>query len=224
MTTESKYKDEDLIGKKFGRLTVKEVITRNKTRYCKCICDCGNERLVKMYHLIYKETVSCGCYAKTRATTHGLYYHPLYHVIICMIQRCTNKKDPAYSYYGGRGIKVYEKWKNHPCEFIKFAEENGWRKGLTTDRINPDGDYEPNNIRFVDRHTQSANRNLSKNNKTGYCGIKPHKNKFISIITFRGKNVYLGLHESKKDALDALNKYIIDNNLTEYKIQEWKGE
>ncbi len=83
--------------------------------------------------------------------------HPLYHVWNAMKQRCTNSNHPSYPDYGGRGIAICEDWLDHPATFIEWSLANGWRRGLTIDRRNNDGNYDPNNCRFVVRVVQNRN-------------------------------------------------------------------
>lgn len=222
-----KYKDEDLIGKKFGRLTVLRIEVVNNKRRCYCKCDCGKEKYVIPNVLVRGGIVSCGCYNKEHFTsrTHGLRHHPLYPLWGYIVKRCTNPNCKDYKNYGARGIKICDEWRKRPDLFINYCLENGWNENLTIDRIDVNGNYEPNNLRFVDRHYQAVNQRLRIGNTSGYKGISTRtKGKtWKSQITINRKLICLGYYDSKKDALDARNKYIIDNNLTEYKIQEWKG-
>lgn len=229
------YKDEDLIGKTFGKLTIlsvfkKEVgkIKREKNRYAHCKCTCGKEKDVSLKHLFSGKIKSCGCLEIESRIKHGLHNHPLYVRWLGMIQRCTNPKSNSYKNYGARGIKVCPQWmgilglKN----YIKFCINNGWKKELTVDRINNNGDYEPSNIRFVGYHIQGINQRISSKNTSGYRGVSFGKsaNKWLPTIRVNNKRIYLGRYDTKKEAVEARNKFIIDHNLTEYPIQEWRGE
>jgi hypothetical protein len=91
------------------------------------------------------------------AKTHGMRKHPLYMRLMNMIQRCHNPKASGYVYYGEKGISVCYTWRNDPSSFIRWANANGWEPGLTIDRINNDGDYEPDNCRFI-----TASENYSR--------------------------------------------------------------
>lgn len=92
---------------------------------------------------------------------HGLTGHPLYSVWNGMKRRCTNNKDQAYYNYGGRGISVCDEWHGF-LPFYNWAINNGWEKGLTIDRKENDGNYEPDNCRFVTRLVQASNRRNPK--------------------------------------------------------------
>ena len=118
---------------------------------------------------------------------HGYSYHPLYHVWRGMKVRCTDVNNEKYKNYGGRGISIYEKWL-YPMIFIEWALENGWDKGLRLDRIDNDGDYTPENCRFVSPTISSNNQRLLRsNNTTGYRGIAKDKrrieNPYVARIT-----------------------------------------
>ena len=145
---------------------------------------------------------------------------------LSMIRRCVDEKDPHYKYYGDRGIKVCEEWLDKEKGFVNYYNcivERGWKEGLSVDRIDNNGNHEPNNVRCVNYHVQNANRRVSKLNTSGYSGIWFHRTVGESYITINRKRIYLGGYKNKKDAVDARNKYIINNNLSEYAVQEWKG-
>ena len=158
----------DLTNQKFNRLTVLEYSGKNKcgTSLWLCRCDCGTEKVIISSHLKNGNTASCGCLQKEIAsesqTTHGRSYHPLYFVLDAMKQRCYNKNNKAYKNYGGRGITVCPEWRNEPEVFIDWAKANGYEIGLQIDRINNDGNYEPNNCRFVTRKENNNNRRDNK--------------------------------------------------------------
>lgn len=99
---------------------------------------------------------------------HGLHNHPLRFCWSAMKQRCYNQKNKQYKDYGGRGISICDIWINDFISFYKWAIKNGWEKGLTIDRIDNDGNYEPNNCRFITREYQ--NRNTSRVKLIEYDG------------------------------------------------------
>ena len=223
-----KYKDSELIGKKFGRLTIKEMFYKKNRRYCRCRCDCGKETETSLSNILYRDTKSCGCLQRKNSkeynTKHGLWGTPLYFVWGSIVKRCVNKKDKSYKYYGGKGVEVCEEWKNSFLSFFKWACENGYKKGLSIDRIDSNGNYEPVNCRFVDMHFQSANKNPNKNNKSGYTGVawKEKEKRWEAKINVKGKAIYIGRYKNKKEAVDSRDKYILDHKLFEYPIQEFK--
>lgn len=94
--------------------------------------------------------------------------HPLASVWGGMKQRCNNPNNKQYHNYGGSGVSVCEEW-NSLRLFILWAESNGWIKGLTIDRINPKGNYEPNNCRFL---TRAENNRNKTNNKLNWDKVK----------------------------------------------------
>ena len=156
----------NIIGKRYGRLTVKsETAERSKCGEVKylCSCDCGNETVVVGTSLRNEKTQSCGCLLKEstteRAKTHGLSKDPLYRIWDGMKQRCHNPKNRAYKYYGARGIYVCDEWFNSPEAFIKWAKENGWEKNLEIDRIDNNKGYSPDNCRCV---THKVNMNNTR--------------------------------------------------------------
>lgn len=157
-------KYEDLSGKKFGKLTVIKKIGTNKAEHScwLCKCDCGNEVIVDRSNLSINKikTISCGCYKKEVITKHNKYKTKIYSAYISMRQRCYNKKNKAYKYYGGRGIKICEEWINKENGFINFYNwsiDNGWKEGLSIDRIDVNSNYEPKNCRWVDSWIQMNN-------------------------------------------------------------------
>ncbi len=142
---------------------------------------------------------------------HNLCSHPLYSIANAMHQRCYNKKRKGYKNYGGRGIKVCDEWLNDKEAFINWSLDNGWEKGLTIDRIDNDGDYEPDNCRFVTRQAQMYNTRLIQNhNKTGYRGVAYHKQtgRYQATFNINRKQKYLGIYKTAKKAAlirDAYN-------------------
>jgi hypothetical protein len=153
-------KNDDLTGRIFGRWRILGPGPLVKgTRFWACVCTCGEERLVHHYNLVRKKTKSCGCYQREdtsrRRRTHGRSGHPLYSQWQAMRARCLYPHHRDYRFYGARGIMVCEEWK----EFDGFLRdmEAGWRKGLTIERVDVDGDYEPSNVRWATQAEQARN-------------------------------------------------------------------
>ena len=137
---------EDLTGKTFTRLTVIKFAHKKKKFYnnskkatsvnywlCKCIC--GNTLIVEHYHLKYGHTKSCGCLQREKSTKintkHGFEKSRLYHIWQGMKRRCLNKNEQNFDRYGGRGIKICDKWLKNPKSFILWALSNGYNDNLT---------------------------------------------------------------------------------------------
>lgn len=152
----------DLTGQRFGRLRVlgQDGYTRvSRNAVWVCQCDCGNTARVDSGMLRHGDTASCGCYRKEviaeRNRRHGMRRNRVYTTWVGMRQRCGNPNAHAYENYGGRGITVCERWRN----FQNFYADMGERPpGLTLDRIDNDGNYEPGNCRWATRQVQSQNQ------------------------------------------------------------------
>lgn len=150
---------KNLIGNRYGRLTVKEFSHMNKKHsYWLCVCDCGNTHIVRSDCLKNGYVQSCGCLNKEpRNVTHGQTKTKLYHVWASMKNRCLNDNDANFRHYGGRGIKVCDDWlKFEP--FRNWALSHGYEEGLSIDRIDVNGNYESSNCRWVTRDIQAKNR------------------------------------------------------------------
>ena len=156
------------VGDKFGKLTVLGVVENTGTgRKWRCRCDCGNIKDVWIEHLKSGHTKSCGCYRKQyvsdKNTTHNLRYTKLYRIWLGMKARCYCKSQKGYKYYGGKGIKVCEDWKNDFLKFYNWAIQNGYSDSLTIDRIDSDKNYEPSNCRWATYYEQEHNKKRHKN-------------------------------------------------------------
>ncbi len=179
---------KDLTGQRFGRLTVIEFagnkITPNGSRKTmwKCLCDCGNEAVITGGQLNNGRTKSCGCLQKEVVgqinRTHNLSNKcgRLYPLWKSIKHRCYCKTSKDYIRYGGRGIVMCSEWKDNFLSFYEWAISNGYKeektnKGLnilTIDRIDVNGNYEPDNCRFVTNEIQSQNKRNSMSDSEKY--------------------------------------------------------
>jgi len=155
----------DLTGQRFGRLVVIEEAGRasdGRVRWL-CKCDCGDYTSTPCTKTLRNGTCrSCGCIERERPNkqTHGMTNTKLFGVWNGIKQRCYNPNSKSYKTYGDRGIKVCDEWRDDFMTFHNWAIANGYKEGLTIDRIDNDGDYEPNNCRWI-----TLQENVSKMRK-----------------------------------------------------------
>lgn len=163
---------DHLEGNKYGRLTVIERDKNKGGSYWLCKCDCGNTTSVLGIDLKDGKTKSCGCLmrevSKDNATKHGFSKTKLYKVWKGIKSRCHNKTNNSYKYYGGKGIGVCKQWEHDFMAFRTWSLDNGYKEGLSIDRIDSNKDYEPSNCRWVTPLIQS--NNTSRNHILTYHG------------------------------------------------------
>lgn len=188
----SRAEIDSYIGKRYSRLLIISISKYDKGRhkypmYCaKCVCDCGNIRDYELYNLIKLKgnAKSCGCLrienGHKSLTTHGLSRLLLYKVWDSMKQRCTNPNDTGYKNYGGRGISICNEWLHNPEIFIKWALNNGYKKGLVIDREKNNGNYTPNNCRFITN--KLSQRNTRRNKICTYRNLKKPLCEWMEIL------------------------------------------
>lgn len=165
------HKRYELVGKTYGKLVVLQFAGMGDDYASRWIvrCECGTEKIVVGKSLVRGHTRSCGCMQGGRSGLYGAVKRthgksntsPLYTAWINIRQRCNNKNNQDYRIYGGRGIRVCEEWNT---SFEAFQRDMGptWARGLTIDRIDTNGRYEPANCRWVPMSEQWKNRRLAE--------------------------------------------------------------
>lgn len=192
---------------------------------CECLL-CGNDKIILATHINTQRATSCGCdhYQKISEAkkTHGKAFSSEYNSWQHMKRRCTNENYHAYHRYGARGIKVCDRWLN---SFENFYADMGDKPTPEhqLDRIDNDGNYEPNNCRWVTPKENSNNRGKQKN-KVGYTGVSYRKNRYEVSFTVNRKHKYVGVFKTLEEAVNARKNAIINynkNNNTNLKYEEF---
>lgn len=205
----NKFNWESLIGMQIGRLNV--VGPCGKDRYgnpkFRCICECGNEVITLGTKLNQGLKLSCGCLQKEKAkacmTTHGKTKTRIYNIWNAMIQRCNNPNAISYKRYGGRGISVCDEWKDHFENFLEWSMANGYRDNLSIDRIDNNGNYNPDNCRWATVSEQANNTRRSR--IITYNGITKTAKEWADYFGFNYKYFHEKLKKSDWSIETVLN-------------------
>ena len=153
------------VGERFDRLFVLKFSHRVKNRFfVLCRCDCGTEKLFATSDLKSGRVHSCGCLLREMCeekTKNKIKNIRLHYIYLSIKKRCFSSKAKSYRNYGARGITMCPEWADKKTgyrTFEKWAIEHGYKQGLSIDRINNDGDYEPSNCRWATNYEQSNNK------------------------------------------------------------------
>jgi hypothetical protein len=206
----------DITGKIFNRLKVIDYSHTDKRSksYWKCVCECGNEVIVRSDSLTSGNTKACGCLskelkskmAKTYLTKHGETKTRLYKIWSGMRDRCSSFGTEKGKHYADKGITICKEWD----EFIPFKEwslSNGYESNLTIDRINVNGNYEPSNCRWLTIQEQERNRGNSI--YVVYNGERKHLKDWSKDLNINYHTLY--------------QRYKINTN-PEYVLRKLRGE
>jgi len=182
-----------ILGQKFNHLLVKELSHKvGSSEYYMCICVCGKERIVKKDRIIIGAVKSCGCIRKPSSNIgHGCAKAgnetPEYRTWKGIRKRCHNPKSVGYKNYGGRGIKVCDRW----SKFENFLADMGQKPTPkhTIERRDNNGNYEPNNCRWATVKEQNNNRR--SNTKVTYNGQTKTISQWADELGFSWKTLYM---------------------------------
>lgn len=208
----------DITGQTFGKLTaIKRVENNNlgKVQYL-CLCECGNKKIVTKQNLTNGICKSCGCIKKEqdkinlKFPKHNMCSTRLYNIWKGMRWRCRSKKNKRRKFYLDKSIEVCKEWQEDFLNFYNWAMNNGYKDTLTIDRINNDGNYEPDNCRWATYTEQNNNQSTSK--KYIYKN-KIYTIKELSEMTgIKLPTLYQRLEQSKWEIEKAINTPVKQKN------------
>lgn len=210
MKCNSKKRIKKLPSKINGIKVLEDLGMSNKSkpkRMARFECECGKDFTGTINAIKSEQLRSCGCLKNKDKITHNLSKHRLYRKWSGMITRTTNKKDSHYKSYGGKGVVVCDDWRNDFLSFYNWAINNGYRKGLTIDRIDVNGNYEPLNCQWI-----TMRENTLKDRRVEF--LKKEKS---DEICSRYKEEHITITELAKQY--KTNKRAVSNILKDNKIK-----
>lgn len=212
-------KSQDLTGLPFGYYTAirQDGCNSHGVPYWICRCRCGNEKRVRVDHLLDGSTKSCGCLQRERRTTHGCWHKTWFPTYDDMMRRCGHWKGASERHlrlYRDRGITVCEEWRESPLAFGDWLFEHGWRKGLQIDRIDNRKGYCPENCRVTTPKENLNNRRNTLRLDDGtplamFCssiGIETCEGGLVTPKYARIKGMWTKRHKPHPELMQALRE------------------
>lgn len=210
---------KDIANKRFGRLVALVPVEKNKwdNWIWECRCDCGNIHMAAQGKLTLGKVSSCGCYKKelkiTQLEKHGITTGGKPRTLIIwsgMKARCLNNKSISYKSYGAKGVTVCDEWLEFK-NFHNWAITHGYQDGLTLDRIDNYGNYEPTNCQWVD-----SKENKKRQRNTRYIvinGISKSVSDWCRTLKISKTTAYKHLNVSDQEFIDFVKTNFINKFL-----------
>ena len=189
-------------------------------RMAKFACFCGGEIITHIASVKAGLTRSCGCLI----SGHGMSGHKFFVHWSSAKTRCYNPNHSDHKWYGGRGIQMWELWKDDPKAYLDYIASlpNAGKIGCTIDRKNNNGNYEPGNLRWATQSMQ-VNNSSSPKSKTGYVGVYKKKKRYVARVYHNGKRIKVPkTYPTPTLAVVARNEYVLKHQL-DLEIQEIKS-
>ena len=204
-------------GDRFGRWVILGYAGKAKSRASRylCRCDCGTERIVTVTLLNNGSSRSCSCLGLEKAHAACLRHGHAgtgtktceYNAWSAMLQRCQNPRNPRFGDYGGRGIVVCARWD----QFENFLLDMGaCPPGLTLDRRDNDGNYEPENCRWATRSQQQLNQRPRAGSASGTRGVRPHRKRWVAQIGERRLGSFSDIEQARRARQEAETELLAD--------------
>lgn len=192
-----------------------------------CKCSCGIVKTLLKINVIRGRSKGCKTCAIKSRTVHAGRNTRLHNIWQGMVQRCSSSLKSKTKNYKDKGITLCTEWHNF-LSFKEWATANGYSDTLSLDRVDTYKGYSPENCRWASRITQSSNRRKMRSNTSGFVGVSeiktaPHL-KYKAYICVKGVQINLGRYQTPEEASAFRDKYIRDNGLTNYPMEEQRNE
>lgn len=209
-------KVKDFTGEIFYNMKALKFVGKDKWGHSIYLFECQlcGKKIEKVANEVKRgKCKSCGCNQNKATTIHGMTSSKIHQRWRGMKARCYNKNHKAYARYGGRGIKVCERWLN---SFSNFLEDMGYPpfNNAQLDRIDVNDDYKPNNVRWVTPLQNANNKDINETeNKSGFKNITYYRGKYKVVIARNYKRHYLGLFPTIDEAVKVRNEWLKNNDI-----------